>query len=69
MTQQANEDLKPVERATITDLDPIPLNNFIIKLQTEKPKLANLEKNEILKLQGIAIDNKPTNSRLSLSVR
>jgi len=29
-------------------------------LQTEKPKLANLEKNEILKLQGIAIDNKPT---------
>jgi len=64
MTQQVltelDEDLKPVERATITNLDPIPLNNFTIKLQTAKPKLANLEKNEILKLQRIAIDNKPT---------
>jgi len=64
MPQQAltelAEDLKPIERSTLTDLDPIPLNNFIIKLQTEKPKLANLEKNEILKLQGIAIDSKPT---------
>ena len=58
--QQIYDDLKIVERANIADFDPIVLSNFIMKLQTEKPKLVNLEKNEILKLQGIAIDSKPT---------
>ncbi|MCL2102201.1 MAG: putative DNA binding domain-containing protein, partial [Fibromonadales bacterium] len=58
--QQIYDDLKTVERANIADLESIALGNFIMKLQTVKPKLASLKKNEILKLQGIAIDSKPT---------
>jgi ATP-dependent DNA helicase RecG len=36
------------------------LDNYLIKLKLARPKLASLPREEILKLQGIAINGKPT---------
>ena len=53
-------DLNTVERAGLGDLNMELLDNYLVKLKVVKPKFANLPKEDILKLQGIAIGGKPT---------
>jgi ATP-dependent DNA helicase RecG len=58
--QNAHDDLLVADRAETDDIDSALLDNYLIKLKLSKPKLASLPREEILKLQGIVINGKPT---------
>jgi len=54
------DDIRPVERTTITSLNTDKLNEYLKLLKTDKPNLSNLEDNQILELMSVIREGKPT---------
>lgn len=55
-----SDDLRPIERAGIDDLNGEEIIRYIKKVKSEKPNFAKNDDNKIMKLSGICNDNKPT---------
>jgi len=64
--KNTQEDIRIIERAELADLDSVLLDNYLIKLRLAKPKFTSMPLEDILKLQGIAINGKPTIAGLML---
>ena len=47
------EDLRPIKRATIEDLDKVKINLYLEKAKKDKPNFAKFSNEKILKLSGI----------------
>ena len=47
------EDLRPIKRASLDDLDNEKINLYLEKIKKEKPNLAKFTDEKILKLSGI----------------
>lgn len=60
------EDLRPIKRATLEDLDKEKINTFLEKTKKEKPNFAKFSNDKILKLSGI-IENSTGTSYPTLS--
>lgn len=51
--KKIQDELRPVERTSLSDLDETAFTQFLIKIKTAKPNLANLPVDKIQTLQGI----------------
>ncbi len=58
--KKSQDELRIVPNADITDLNDIKVKEYFYKVCNEKENLAKLSEKQILKLQGIVLDNKPT---------
>ena len=47
------EDLRPIKRATMDDLDTEKINNYLDKIKKDKPNFSKFSNEKILKLSGI----------------
>lgn len=55
------DELRPVDRADINDLDTIKLQKYLLAIKENRPNLAKLPDNQILNLMGITTkEGKPT---------
>lgn len=60
------DDLRIIDSMSISDLDSSLLDKFLLRLKQVKPRLANLESEQIYKLSGMIKDNHVTLSSLML---
>lgn len=60
IAKKYQDDIRPVERTTITSLNTDKLNEYLKLLKTDKPNLSNLEDNQILELMSVIREGKPT---------
>ncbi len=58
--KKIQDELRVVERATLSDIETDAHTEYILSMRTKKPNLAGLANNKINSLQGFAVDNKPT---------
>ncbi|MDR3185494.1 MAG: putative DNA binding domain-containing protein [Christensenellaceae bacterium] len=58
--RKIHDDLNLAPRATFADIDKDKLDEYLTRLKLAKPRFAGLAYEDILRLQGIALDGKPT---------
>ena len=54
------DDIRPVDRATLTALDEIKLDNYLTRKKLERPHLAAISREQLLELTGITRDGQVT---------
>jgi ATP-dependent DNA helicase RecG len=54
------DDIRTIDRATVTSLNTEKLNEYLKLLKKDKPNLKNLDDEQILELMSVKTDNKPT---------
>jgi ATP-dependent DNA helicase RecG len=54
------DDIRTIDRATVTSLNTEKLNEYLKLLKKDKPNLRNLEDEQVLELMSVKRDNKPT---------
>lgn len=54
------DDVRPVEQASLTALDQVLLDEYLIKIKKERPNLAMLENRQIYELMSVTKENIPT---------
>lgn len=64
--QDIHDELRTNDRAEMTDINTDEYQLYLLELKKNKPHLAKLEENEINRLQGFVVDNKPTIAALML---
>ena len=64
--QDIHDELRTNDRAEMTDINTDEYQLYLLELKKNKPHLAKLEENEINRLQGFVVDNKPTVAALML---
>lgn len=54
------DDIRTVERASLSSLDEVKLNKYLLNLKENKPNLARLDDNKILELMSISVNDSIT---------
>lgn len=60
------DDIRPVERATMRSLDAAAVGDYLLKLKLDRPHLAQLDDQQIMELMGLTRDGIPTVAALML---
>jgi len=60
------DDVRVIERASMNDLDETKVEQYLYLLKKNKPHIAKLEREQILKLMSMNVDGKPTLAAVQL---
>lgn len=60
------DDIRPVERATMASLDQTMLEDYLLRLKQGKPHLAQMDAEQILELMSVTHDGAPTMAAILL---
>lgn len=64
--QKIQDELRTADRAYLSDIDTIRYKTFLLKIKSVKPHLSLLPNEEINRLQGFVVENKPTIASMML---